>query len=99
MKVVKAELKAIRKNGIDVKVHNGLMGLITSIDKEDITFEDIANHQVHTKVILLTRKCCSSTPMTILETGVKAEDDEEIVELLDKILELIGEEIKENLKK
>ncbi len=37
--------------------------------------------------------------MTILETGVKPEDNEEIVELLDRILELIGEEIKENLKK
>ncbi|GAA0123201.1 MAG: hypothetical protein KID00_10750 [Clostridium argentinense] len=99
MRVVKAELKAIRKNGIDVKIHNGLMGFITSIDKENITFEDIVNHKVHTKVILLTKKCCSSTPMTILETGVKKEDDDEIEELLDRIIELTGEEIKEKLKK
>lgn len=99
MKVLKAELKAVRKNGIDVKVHNGLMELIASIDKKNITFEDIINHQVHTKVILLTKKCCSSTPMTILETAVNPEDDEEILELLDRILELIGEEIKERLKK
>lgn len=99
MKVVKAELKAIRYNGIDVKVHNGLMGILVSMDKQNITFDDLINHDVYTKVILLTRKCCSCAPTLIMESGVKEDDDKEIIELIDRILELIGNDIKEAFEK
>lgn len=99
MKVVSAELKAIRYNGVDVKIHNGLMGIFVSMDKKDIKFEDLVNHDVHTKVILLTRKCCSCSPTLVLESGVKEEDDKEIIELIDRILELIGVDIKEAFEK
>lgn len=98
MKVVSAELKAIRYNGIDLKIHNGLMSMLVSMDKENITYDDILKQDVHTKVILLTRKCCSCSPTLILESGVKKEDDDEINELINRIIEFIGSDIEEQLK-
>ena len=98
MNIKSAELKAVRKNGIDIKIHNGFTSMIVSLDKENIVFEDVVNHNVKTKVVVLTRKCCSATPTVVLQSGVKEEDDIEIEDLIEKILKYSKEEIEEKMK-
>lgn len=97
MKVLNPQLKAIRNSGIDIKISNGFREFMVSFDKEDLTYEDLLNYNVNTKVYSMIRNCCAAIPLTVLETGKSEEEDNEISELIDTILEEIGEEIKKSI--
>lgn len=101
MKIMKSELVGISKNDkttiVDLKINNGRMNFSVVIEKENMKFEDIINNNVDVRVILLTRNCCTAFPTLVLESGRNPEEDEEICEMLSRIIELIGNEIKEKL--
>lgn len=89
MRVIKAEVIAKRQSGIDIKFSNGIRDFIAAIDKENLQIEDIKNHDVFVKVYSMFRNCCNAYPTNVLESGTSKEDDEEIKDLLDRILELL----------
>lgn len=92
MRVVKAEVIATRKKGIDIKFSNGMRDFIASIDKENLTIENIKSNQCYVKVFSMIRNCCAAYPASVLETGMNKSDDEEIKQLLNDLVEKIGEE-------
>lgn len=92
MRVVKAEVIANRKKGIDIKFSNGMRDFIASIDKEELTIEDIRNSECYVKVFSMIRNCCAAYPANVLETGINESDDKEIKELLNDLVKKIGEE-------
>lgn len=101
MKIVRSELVGISNNNqttiVDLKINNGRMNFSVVIEKENMKFEDIINNNVDVRVILLTRNCCTAFSTLVLESGRNTEEDEEICEMLSRIIELIGNEIKEKL--
>ncbi|GIM29384.1 hypothetical protein CPJCM30710_20500 [Clostridium polyendosporum] len=97
MRVLNPQLKAVRKLGIDIKISNGFREFMVSFDKEGLTYADLLSYNVNTKVYSMIRNCCAAIPLTVLETGRSEEEDKEINELIDKILEEIGEEIRKTI--
>lgn len=90
MRAVNAKVIARRQNGVDVKFSNGMRDFIASIDKENLTIEDIKNYSVNVKVYSIIRNCCNAYPANVLESGTSESDDEEIKDLLDKIVDMVG---------
>ncbi|AYE34786.1 hypothetical protein [Clostridium septicum] len=90
MRAVNAKVIARRQNGVDVKFSNGMRDFIASIDKENLTIEDIKNYSVNVKVYSIIRNCCNAYPANVLELGTSKSDDEEIKDLLDKIVDMVG---------
>lgn len=101
MRIVSATFEKVMKNKekkeVLLKVSNGIKKFNVTIGKEDLTFDDIKNYDVEFKAVYLERNCCSIFPMVILENGVNAENDDEVREAIDRLLELVGDEIKKSL--
>lgn len=97
MRVKEAKFSAKRKDGIDIKIFNGRREFIVSIDKKDLTYNDIENNNIYVKVYSMIRNCCAACPIIVLETGKKPEDDAEIEQLIKDIISLAKDEIKEAL--
>lgn len=97
MIVVSSKIRAIRKSGIDFRVNNGIRDFAVSVDKENIKFNDLLNHDVNLKVYVLSANCCKTIPMYILETGINEENDTEAFEMLDILLKNHEEELKSKL--
>ncbi|MPQ44032.1 hypothetical protein [Clostridium tarantellae] len=101
MRIVKAELKAVRKLGIDIKLSNGMRQFIMSIDKKNLSMDDLLNYDenMEIKVHSMVRNCCAACPIVVLEKGKNEADDNELKEIIRKIIELDGENIKKALNK
>lgn len=97
MRVVEPKVIASRKDGIDIKFSNGIREFIASLEKDNITFEDIENYKARVKVYSMIRNCCAASPLYVLESYKSNEDDLEIEALLTRFVELIGNDIKKIL--
>lgn len=100
MRVTKAELRNVRSSGADIKISNGIREFMITIDKKDLSFNDIINYCDDTKITVhsMIRNCCAACPVTVLEKGKNEADDNELKEVLYKVVEIIGEDLKERLK-
>lgn len=86
MRVISSEIRSIRKTGVDFKISNGIRQFAVSVDKDNITFDDIKNYNVHVKVYVLAANCCKTIPMTIIESGKSPEDEKDIKEILEALI-------------
>lgn len=101
MKVVKAEVKNIRNSGLDIKMNNGLRDFMITIDKDNLTYNELINYddKVKIQVHSMIRNCCAACPVVVLEKGKSKQDDEELKDVMDKILDIVGQELKNRLNK
>ena len=97
MKVISSKIRAIRKTGIDFSINNGIRDFAVSIDKDEIKFKDLINHDVALKVYVLSANCCKTIPMNILETGINEENDKEAFEMLDVLIKNHEDELKSKI--
>lgn len=97
MRVVNAKIIANRVNEIDIKFSNGMRDFVANIKKDKITLEDIKNNTVNVKVYSMIRNCCAASPIYVLESNKSKEGDIEISELLVRLLDIIGNDIKKIL--
>ena len=98
MRVVSAKVIASTNDRIDIKFSNGIREFIATLEKKEIGFEDIKQNEVNVKVYSMIRNCCSASPLYILESFKSKDDDLEIVEMLARFIELIGEDIKKIIR-
>lgn len=94
MRIVKARVEQVTKDGIIVMMSNGIKPLNLIVNKKDITFEDFKEMRGEYKVTSLLQGCCSSCPVTVLESGKNKKDDNEMKEVIKKVIEINGEELK-----
>jgi len=94
MKVISSKIRAIRKTGIDFRINNGIRDFAVSVDKDDIKFKDLINHDVDLKVYVLSANCCKTIPMYVLETGINEESNNEALEMLDVLIKNHEDELK-----
>lgn len=101
MRIVSATFEKVMKNKekkeILLKVSNGMKKFNVTISKEDLSYNDIKKHDVEFKAVYFERNCCSIFPMVILENDVNEESDKEVGEAIDKLIELVGDDIEKSL--
>ena len=98
MRIVKANLEEINKNGIIIKMSNGIKTKNLIVNKKDMTFEDFKELRGEYKVMSWLQGCCTSSPIVVLESGKSEKEDNEMKEVINKVIEMIGEELKKCLK-
>lgn len=98
MKIVKAKIEQFTEDGIIIMMSNGIKPLNLIVNKKDMTFEDFKELRGEYKVTSLLQGCCSSCPVTVLESGKSEKDNNEMREVVDKVIKIIGEELKLCLK-
>lgn len=100
MRVTKAELRNIRSSGADIKISNGMRDFMITIDKSELSYNDIINYSNDMKITVhsMIRNCCAACPVTVLEKGKNEADDKELKEVLLKVVEIIGDDLKNRLK-
>ena len=103
MNVKTAEIKEVsikptseKDSFILIKFNNGFNTFTALIKRPKLCFEDIVNHNVKLEVIFLKNTCCSKFPIIMLDSDV-AEQKEESMDLIDKLLSILGEEIKASI--
>lgn len=101
MRIVSATFEKVMKNKdkkeVLLKISNGIKKFNVTMGKENLTFDDIKNHNVDFKAVYFERNCCSIFPMVILESGINKENDKEVEEAIDKLIELLGDDIEKSL--
>lgn len=98
MKIVKAKIEQVTEDGIIIMMSNGIKPLNLIVNKKDMTFEDFKELRGEYKVTSLLQGCCLSCPVTVLESGKSEKDNNEMREVVDKVIKIIGEELKKCLK-
>lgn len=103
MKVIKAEVKNIRDSGLDIEINNGLRDFMVTIDKENLTYDELINYynnsKIKIKVYSMIRNCCAAYPVVVLEKDKNKEEDKELIDVMKNILDIIGKELKNRLEK
>lgn len=94
MRIIKARVEQVTKDGIIVMMSNGIKPLNLIVNKKDITFEDFKEMRGEYKVTSLLQGCFSSCPVTVLESGKNEKDDNDMKEVIKKVIEINGEELK-----
>lgn len=98
MKIVKAKIEQVTEDGIIIMMSNGIKPLNLIVNKKDMTFEDFKELRGEYKVMSWLQGCCTSSPIVVLESGKSEKEDNEMKEVINKVIEMIGEELKKCLK-
>lgn len=84
-----------------LEVHNGFNRIKFRITKDNLTYDDLDKitdelEGFDIKGVFYARNCCKNSPIIILDS-MKEEDKKEIKDIINKALEIKGNEIKQSL--
>lgn len=84
-----------------LEVHNGFNRVKFRITKDNLTYDDLENCNdeltgFDIKGVFYARNCCKNSPIVILNSK-NVEDRKEIKDIITKVLDIKGNEIRESL--